>query len=220
MHPLSCKSLPGVTLHLSKRNTWAKGEEVPSQCLLELLRASPYKKTKSKGSNQEFLPYSQHPNRSRQKKTQLHWYFFLGVVQGDCKHLWFTTKLSDTFISAALELNASSWNTALRRVFCSTANMRQLTKPVSLMSRFIINGTGEQNVPCKCHACGCWPFQRQQWVNNTSFENYCLHTFKSWAVTAPKGAIKLEQENDSYWARSVIIHSEGIAWGCSFLPSH
>jgi len=45
-------------------------------------------------------------------------------------------------------------------------------------------------------------------VNNTSFENYSLHTFKSWSIMTPKGAIKPEQENDSRPARSVILHSE------------
>lgn len=48
-------------------------------------------------------------------------------------------------------------------------------------------------------------------MNNTSFENYFLHTFKSWSITAPKGAIKPKQENDSRLPRSVIMHSEGIA---------
>lgn len=50
-------------------------------------------------------------------------------------------------------------------------------------------------------------------MNNTSFENYSLHTFKSWSVTAPKGAIKPEQENDSHSARFVIMHSREYRMG-------
>lgn len=70
-------------------------------------------------------------------------------------------------------------------------------KPIGLMSKYKINGSGEQNVLCKCHACGCWPFLRQRRVNNTSFEKYSLHIFKSCSITAPKGAIKPKQESES-----------------------
>lgn len=84
-------------------------------------------------------------------------------------------------------------------------------EPTGLMSGLIINGNGEQNAPCKCHACGCRPLGRQRGVNKAGLEKQSLHTFKSWSITALKGAIRAEQGNHSHLSGGVIRHSESSA---------